>query len=116
MIFGRVATLKPMLEYLAIPAWKTPPVSLDAWVDQLSRESAGVDVQRESSTVAWIEVESLGLRGYALIENGHPSAINFELLDPDPEPARLVLEAAAEALGWEIHADDDDDDDEDDDD
>jgi hypothetical protein len=42
-------------------------------------------------------------------------AINFELAAPDPTPARLAVEAAATALGWEVHDDEGDEEDEDDD-
>ena len=103
-----------MIEYLALPAWKTPPTRLDSWVAQLSEAGGPVIVSRESSTVAWLEVAPLGLRGYVVIENGNASAINFELDAPDPGPATRAIEQAAEALGWEVHADDDGDDDEDD--
>jgi hypothetical protein len=103
-----------MVEYLAIPAWNTPPTPLDAWVARLSEVAGPVVVSRESSTVAWLEVASLRLRGYVLIENGDASAINFELHDSDPETAFEALESAASTLGWEIHADEDDDEDEED--
>jgi hypothetical protein len=103
-----------MPEYLAIPAWKTPPTPLDAWVERLTEFAGPVIVRRESSTVAWLEVAPLRVRGYVVIENGHASAINFELSDLDPEPATKALEAAAGALGWELHADDGEDDEDDD--
>ena len=105
-----------MLEYLALPAWKTPPTTVDAWVDALSKTAGPVIVSRESSTVTWLEVAPLRLRGYVVIENEHASAINFELHDLDPDPATLAIQKAAEALGWEIHLDDDEPDDEEEDD
>lgn len=100
-----------MIELLAVPAWKTPPRSLDDWVAQL-RESAGpVAVKPDPPGASWIVVGSLGLRGYALIEGGGVEAIQFELDGPDPSAASQALEAAASALGWELHADDPDDED-----
>jgi hypothetical protein len=99
-----------MLEYLAIPAWNTQPTPISTWVERLSEVAGPVIMTRESSTVAWLEVAPLRLRGYVLIENGNASAINFELHDSDPKPATRALETAAEALGWELHADDDDED------
>jgi hypothetical protein len=106
-----------MLEYLALPAWKTPATTVDAWVVQLSQSGGPVIVARESSTVSWLEVAPLRLRGYVVIENGHATAINFEILGVDHTLATRAIEAAAEALGWELHADDGDDtDDEDEDD
>ena len=107
-----------MLEYLAMPAHGTLPTSVDFWVAQLSEVAGPVIVSRESSTVTWLEVDPLRLRAYVLIENGHASAINFELAAFDPSPAFRALQAAAEALGWELYEDDEDDpdDDEDDDD
>ena len=104
-----------MPEYLAIPAWKTPPTPLDAWVAQLSESGGPVVVSRESSSVAWLEVAPLRLRGYVVIENGHAAAINFELHDPDPGPATRAIEQAAEALGWEVYPDDDEGEDDEDD-
>jgi hypothetical protein len=109
-----------MLEYLAIPAWNARPVSLDAWVARLDELGGPVVVTREGSSGAWVEVASLRLRGYVLLQNGKASAVNFELNDPDPGTIIENLEAAAESLGWELHADtedeDDDDEDEEDDD
>ena len=105
-----------MREYLALPGWNTPPTSMDAWVAHLTDQGGPVAVRRESATVAWLEVATLRLRGYVVVENGHASAINFELHDPDPGPALLVIEQAAAALGWELDGDDDEDQDDDDDD
>jgi hypothetical protein len=100
-----------MIEYLAIPAWQTPPTPLGAWVQALGDES--VTVTRDGSGVAWLEIAGLRVRGYVQIENGQATAINFELHALDPDPATRVLEAAASALGWELHADDDEDEDDD---
>ena len=60
-------------------------------------------VTRESTGVSWLEIGPLRLRGYAVLAGRHVEAINFELADPDPAPATRVVEAAAEALGWEVH-------------
>jgi len=106
-----------MLEYLALPAWDTPETTVDAWVTQLSETAGPVIVNRESSTVTWLEVAPLRLRAYVVVENGHAAAINFELDAEDAGPASLAITRAAEALGWEVHEDDEEtaDDDEDDD-
>ncbi len=103
-----------MREYLAIPAWRTPPTPLAAWVAGLTEAAGPVAVRPDPPSAFWLEVAPLRLRGFALIEEGHASAINFELHDPDPDPATRAIEAAALALGWEIHADDEDDPDDDD--
>ena len=99
---------RTMLEYLALPAWNTLETTVEAWVAQLSEAGGPVIVSRESSTVAWLEVAPLRLRGYVVLENGHASAINFELHAGDPGPATRAIEQAAQALGWEIHPDDED--------
>ncbi|SIN97237.1 hypothetical protein SAMN05444166_1850 [Singulisphaera sp. GP187] len=106
-----------MIELLAIPDWQTPPRTLDDWVAQLSTLAGRVEVSRESTGVSWLEIGSLRLRGYAVLDGLRVEAINFELNDPDPGPATRVIEAAAQALGFEVHPDDPDDesDDEDDD-
>jgi hypothetical protein len=114
VISGHFANLARMLEYLAIPAWDTPETTVDAWVARLSETAGPVIVRRESSTVTWLEVAPLRLRGYVVVENENASAINFELHDLDPVPATQAIEAAATSLGWEIHADDDDNEDDED--
>ncbi len=101
-----------MVEYLALPDWNTPPTTVDAWVARLSETAGPVIVSRESSTVTWLEVAPLRLRGYVLVENGNASAINFELHALDPDPAARAIGEAATALGWEIHPEDDEDRDE----
>lgn len=94
-----------MTEFLALPCWKTPPLPLDAWVAQFTAQGHLPTLAREDANACWLEVGALGLRGYAVIEGGLLSAINFELSDPDPQPALHVIEAAALALGWELHPD-----------
>jgi hypothetical protein len=95
-----------MIELLILPAWNTPPLALDAWVAQLTAQGHPPTQSREDAGACWLEVGPLRLRGYAVIEGEHLAAINFELSAPDPAPARLVVEAAALALGWEVHPDD----------
>ncbi len=106
-----------MLEYLALPAWNTPPTSVESWVAELS-EAGPVIVTRESSTVTWLEIAPIRLKAYVVVENGNASAINFELHALDPAPSTRAIVKAAETLGWELHEDDgtdEDDEDEDDD-
>jgi hypothetical protein len=103
-----------MVEYLALPDWKTPPTPVDAWVARLSEAGGPVVVSRESSTVTWLEIAPLRLKAYVVVEDGHATAINFELHAADPEPANRAIEGAATALGWEVHASDDEDSDDDD--
>lgn len=98
-----------MIELLVVPDWQAPPRTLDDWVAQLSGLVDRVEVTRESSTVSWLEIGALRLRGYAVLDGQLVEAINFELNAPDPEPATRVVEAAAQALGWEVHPDDPDD-------
>jgi hypothetical protein len=97
-----------MTEFLALPGWNTPPLALDAWVAQLAAQGYPPTLTREEPGVRCLEVGVLRLRGYALTEGEHLAAINFELSAPDPEPARRVVEAAAVALGWEVHPDEPD--------
>ncbi|WP_435006882.1 hypothetical protein P12x_004335 [Tundrisphaera lichenicola] len=104
-----------MVEYLALPAWKAPPTTVDAWVVSLSETGGPVIVSRESASVTWLEIAPLRLRGYVVVENGLATAINFELHALDTEPATRAILASAEALDWELHADDDDEPDDDDD-
>jgi len=99
-----------MVEYLALPAWNTPARSMDDWVEAITEAGASTSIRRESSTVWWLLSPALALEGYALIESGHPSAINFELKADDPSHALAVITAAAHSLGWEIHAEGEDDD------
>jgi hypothetical protein len=99
-----------MIELLALPCWQTPPRSLDDWVACLTEAGGPVVVERESAGVSWLEMNRIRLRGYAMIEGDRVEAINFELADPDPEPAARVVETAAQALGWELHTDDPEDD------
>lgn len=96
-----------MIELLALPAWDATPRSLDDWTGRLAAAGQKATVERESPGSAWIEVAGLRLRGFAVIEGEHVSAINFELHDPDPAPARGLVEAAARDLGWEVHDDED---------
>ncbi len=98
-----------MIELLALPDWQTPPRSLDDWVAQFEALAGPVVVTRESSGVSWVEIGTLRLRGYVVLEGQRVEAINFELAAPDPEPAARVVEAAAQALGWEVHPDEPDD-------
>jgi hypothetical protein len=105
-----------MIELLALPDWQTAPTTLDDWVAQLSTHGGPVIVTREDTNASWLEIGPLRLRGYAVLAGRIVEAINFELADPDPAPATRALEAAAQALGWELHGDDDDEDDDDEDD
>jgi len=95
-----------MIELLALPAWDTPPTLLSAWAERLEGQGLTVSVTRESTGVSWVEVGSLRLRGYAVMEGLHAEAINFELAAPDPAPARAALERAAAELAWELHEED----------
>lgn len=98
-----------MIELLAIPDWKTRPTTLAEWVAELEKGGSKVEVIRESTGVSWVELGSLRLRGYAVMEGGDVEAINFELAASDIGPALALLEAAASALGWELHEDQSDD-------
>jgi hypothetical protein len=100
-----------MTEFLALPGWNTPPVTLDAWVAQLAAQGHPPTLTRDEPGACWLEVGPLRLRGYTLTEGEHLAAINFELSAPDPGPALQVIEAAALALGWEIHSDEPDEED-----
>jgi hypothetical protein len=91
-----------MIEILALPGWETPETPLSAWVEFFASQGHRAVVSRESTGVSWIEVNSLRLRGYAVMEGSHVEAINFELTDPDPGPALLALEQAAAALAWDL--------------
>lgn len=103
-----------MTELLALPGWQVPPRTLDDWVAALTAQGASVVVARESSSAFWLEMNALRSRGYAVMDSQHVEAINFELAVPDPEPASRIIQAAASALGWEIHEDDEHEDDDED--
>src|SRR5205807_2362223 len=94
---GRCRMPEPlaMLELLAVPEWNTPPRTLEDWSAALPEPSA---IVREPDGSVWIEVASRRMRGYVLIEGGQVSAINFELHDRDPAPARALIESAALSL------------------
>ena len=98
-----------MIELLALPGWQAPPTTLDTWVEQLIAVAGPVTVSRESKEATWLEAGGLGFRGYAVTRGTRVEAVNFELTGPDPEAATRVIEAAARALGWEVHADEEDD-------
>ena len=103
-----------MIELLALPGWQTPPTTLDDWLAQLGNHGGPVVVTHESSGACWLDLAPLRLRGYAMLAGRNVEAINFELTDPDPSPATRVVEAAAQALGWEVHPDEEDSEDADD--
>jgi len=98
-----------MIELLVVPDWQAAPRTLDEWVAALSKQVDRVEVSRESTGVSWLEIGSLRLRGYVVLDGLHVEAINFELSDPDPAPATRAIEAAAQELGWEVHEDEPDD-------
>jgi hypothetical protein len=100
-----------VIELLTVPAWNAPPTTLDAWAEALRGQGVAVRLERDPPG-AWLEVASHRLRGYALSEGIKVEAINFELLDPDPNPALRLVMAASSSLGWEVHTDEDDEDDE----
>jgi hypothetical protein len=101
-----------MTEILAVPGWKVVETPLIAWVDQFASQGLNVAVTRESTDVSWIEVGSLRLRGYAVMEGLSVEAINFELAGPDPSPALDAITRAAAALAWDLDDDQGDPDDE----
>lgn len=98
------------IELLALPAWNSPPRSLEDWKRALTEQGLAAAVSRTDDQT-WLEVGSLGLRGFVCIEGNQIVAINFELRAADPEPASRSLDNAAQALGWEIHPDDPEEDD-----
>ena len=99
-----------MTERLALPAVDSAPSGLDDWTGGLSRLGHPAAVARQDASSWWIEVATLRLRGFAVTDGDHLEAILFEMHAPDPSPALDLIEAAASALGWEIHDDPDDDD------
>jgi hypothetical protein len=102
-----------MTELLALPGWNSSPTELPAWVERIQQSGHDVVTTRESTGVSWIEVPSLRLRGYAVMQGRHVEAINFEITAPDATAARKVVEDAAALLGWEVDEDDSDDEEED---
>ena len=94
-----------MIELIATPGYDSTPIDLSAWVERIQALGHAVTTTRESTGVSWIEVHSLRLRGYAVMQGRHVEAVNFELSAPDPTPARLAVESAASALGWELDED-----------
>ena len=102
-----------MTELLALPAWDTPPTSLDAWSGRFANHGHPPVVSREGSGVAWMEFAPLRLRAYVVIESGHVEAVNFEINDPDPQPSLTLIVVIAQELRWELHPDDGSDDEDD---
>jgi len=100
----------PTIELLAVPAWNTPPRSLDDWRDALVAEGHAAVIRRDGGET-WIELGELDLRGFVALDGEHVEAINFELHAPDPSPASQVVDAAAQRLGWEVHPDEPEEDD-----
>lgn len=100
----------PTIELLALPAWNSPPKSLDDWRAALA-DQGQVATIRVDSGETWLVLDALRVRGYVSFDAGHVEAINFELHDPDPEPATRAIAAAAQALGWEVHPDEPEEDD-----
>jgi hypothetical protein len=103
-----------MTERVAIPAWGTPPTTIAAWVEALETHLGPVDIDREGPNEAWLDVQERLVRGFAVIEGPHVSAVNFEIEAEDPLPAVRDLDAACLAIGWELHIDDEDGPDDDD--
>ena len=105
-----------MTEFLAIPGWQTGPTTLDAWTTRLQERSSGpVTLKRDPPDGAWLVIDALRLRGYAILAGPNVEAINFEVDDPEPAIAARFLEETVASLGWEIYPDDDGEDDDDDD-
>lgn len=100
----------PTNELLALPAWNSPPRSLQDWRDAIAGQGQTVVVTSRNDET-WLEVGSIGLRGYVCIEGDRTVAINFELSPADLEAATRTLERAAQALDWELHADEPEEDD-----
>lgn len=100
-----------MIEWLAMPATGASRVMLDAWAEAFSAVGYTARIVHEGPGVAWIEVPSERLRGYAVIEGGGVEAINFEFPEPDAAATLTLLQAIVARLGWELHQEDDDEDD-----
>jgi hypothetical protein len=98
------------MELLALPTWKTSPTTLEQWRAALSAQGHAAVISREGGET-WLEVGPLRVRGYVSFDGSYVEAINFELHDADPDPATRVVDAAALALGWEIHPDEPEEDD-----
>ena len=100
-----------MVEWLAMPASGADPITLEVWVGAFSALGFAPKIVHDGQGVAWIEVTSARLRGYAMIEDGGVEAINFELSEADPARTLALLQTIVAKLGWELHQEDDDDDD-----
>jgi hypothetical protein len=99
-----------MIEMLAVPGWKTAPTTLEAWLEAFQKATqAEVHYRRDPPEGVWIELNSIRLRGYAIMAGPNVEVINFELTAPDPADALKVLETAALSVEWEIYPDDDED-------
>src|SRR5262245_31576403 len=99
-----------MGELLAIPSWEANPATLDDWRSALAAQGVEPRVAHDDDET-WIEVPSLRLRGFVELEGSHVEAINFELPEPQDEPACRIVVAAAKQLNWEVHPDDPEEDD-----
>lgn len=99
-----------MIERLALPAWDAPPATLADWVAALADADAPAEVVRDAGEV-WLEARPRRFRGFAVVEEGHVTAVNFEF-HGEADAALAAVEAAARALRWEIHDNENGDDDE----
>jgi hypothetical protein len=99
---------------LAIPAWDTPPRTLQDWLHQFEAHQIAYKLKQDEGET-WIVFPDLFARALVVQEGGGLEALNFELpasADPSPRPA---IEQVAAALGWELHDEDGDEKDEDED-
>ena len=94
-----------MTELLLIPAYDRPARTPQ---DCLAALGDGAKLVVEDGQ-PWLEVAAVRLRGYLVVEDGLVTALNFEV--GGAGRGLPLVEAAAEALGYEVHPDDDEADD-----
>ncbi|GIW86270.1 MAG: hypothetical protein KatS3mg108_0594 [Isosphaeraceae bacterium] len=97
-----------MFQRLAIPAWSTPPRTLEDWVAAFADHGFPAAIEDASDEDAVLTVESLGLRAFASLEAGRLLALDFDIEAADPVPVFDHLSAVTAALGWELHDESDD--------
>ena len=94
-----------MLQRFAIPAWSTPPRTLEDWVAAFADQGLLAQVEDASDEDAVLIVASLGLRGFASLESGRLLAVDFDIEAADPASPIQHLGTVAAALGWELYDD-----------
>ncbi len=98
-----------MTQYLAIPAWMTPPRPLSDWLEGLATLGYVPAVNPAFQDGCRFDITELAIEAYAELDEEFVSAIDFAIAEGDPAQALAVLRTLAQTLGWELHSCDEND-------